>query len=42
MNTARRLFLKNGAVTLATIGASSLLTPKFLGRMALAADCGPP
>ncbi len=38
MNTARRLFLKNGAVTLATIGASSLLTPKFLGRMALAAD----
>jgi uncharacterized protein (DUF1501 family) len=38
MNTARRLFLKNGAVALAAIGGSSLLTPKFLGRMALAAD----
>jgi uncharacterized protein (DUF1501 family) len=38
MNMPRRLFLKNGAVTLAAIGASSLFTPPFLGRMALAAD----
>ena len=40
MNTSRRLFLKNGGVALAAIGASSLFTPRFLGRMALAADSG--
>jgi uncharacterized protein (DUF1501 family) len=38
MNTSRRFFLKNGGVALAAIGASSLFTPRFLGRMALAAD----
>ena len=37
MNTPRRLFLKNGAVALATIGASSL-TPQFLPRMGMAAE----
>jgi len=38
MNTSRRLFLKNGGVALAAIGASSLWKPGMFGRMALAAD----
>ncbi len=38
MSTSRRLFFKNGGVALAAIGASSLFTPRFLGRVALAAD----
>jgi uncharacterized protein (DUF1501 family) len=38
MNTSRRLFLKNGGVALAAIGASSLWKPGLFGRVALAAD----
>ena len=40
MNTSRRLFLKNGGVALAAIGASSLWKPGWFGRIALAAGAG--
>jgi uncharacterized protein (DUF1501 family) len=38
MTASRRLFLTNGAITLAALGASSLWRPGLFGRVALAAD----
>lgn len=38
MNTSRRIFLKQGGIALAALGASSLWQPGLLGRVALAAD----
>jgi uncharacterized protein (DUF1501 family) len=38
MNASRRLFLKQGGIALAALGASSAWNPGLLGRMALAAD----
>src|SRR5690349_10081031 len=38
MNLSRRIFLRNGMITLAALGAGPTLEPRFLARAAMAAD----